>query len=206
MKYIIGSDEVGYGAWAGPLIVCAVAVPAGWAGPPELDDSKAFKSASEKVERAILYGKLQDLPMFLACIGNEVIDQFGIKAALVRAHGAALNNLLQRFPDAEVIVDGIVPIPEVPQARCIPRADGLYPAVMAASVIAKVNRDFLMRQYHTTYPHYGFDTNVGYGGGKKHAHTLGLQKHGVCPLHRRSCGPIKAALLAQRQINLFEES
>lgn len=199
--WVVGSDECGYGAWAGPLVVCAVAVPVGWVGPPELNDSKQLTPA----QRAVLYGELQDLTMFIAGVESADIDKYGVKASLVTAHAHALLRVLEKYPDAEVIVDGIVRIPQVPQARCVPKADSIYPAVMAASIIAKVNRDFVMRQYHKEYPHYGFDSNVGYGGGKNHAHTLGLAKHGVCPLHRRSYAPIKAALAAQRQTNLFEE-
>lgn len=204
MKYIIGSDEVGYGAWAGPLVVCAVAVPVDWTGPAGLADSKDFSTPAEKAARVALYSELQNISTALMGVENTTIDAIGVKKALVDAHAAALLQLLQKFPDAEVIVDGIVPIPQVPQARCVPKADSLYPAVMAASVIAKVNRDFLMHQYHHQFPHYGFDTNVGYGGGKKHAHTLALQKHGICPLHRRSYAPCRAAIAAQNQLKLFE--
>lgn len=188
--YIIGSDEVGWGAWAGPLYVCAVAAPIGWVPPAGLTDSKNL-DADEKLA---LYYKLQRVPLHIALMSapNTTIDAVGPKEALLGTHGAALRKLLDLFPDAEVIVDGSLPIPSVPQARCIPRADATYPVVMAASVIAKVNRDFLMRQLHKEYPHYGWDTNVGYGGGKKH--HAGLKKYGVTPLHRRCFGPIKKLL------------
>jgi ribonuclease HII len=201
MRYIIGSDEVGYGAWAGPLVVCAVAVPVGWAGPPELDDSKKLGP----IGCAELYHRLQDLSMFIAGVESQDIDKYGVKMSLVHAHSVALRQLLQRHPDAEVIVDGIVLIPDVPQARCVPRADSTYPAVMAASIIAKVNRDFMMRQYHKQYPHYGFDTNVGYSGKKGGPHAQGLARYGPCPIHRRSYAPVREALAAQRQTKLFEE-
>lgn len=199
MKFVIGSDEVGYGAWAGPLMVCAVAVPEGWVGPPGLNDSKMY--AKNKAAMLDVYRDLEALPLALIASSNEVIDTVGVRRALIDAHTAAVNALLERFPDADVVVDGIVALPEIPQARLIPRADALVPAVMAASIVAKVNRDFLMRQYHTAFPYYGWDTNAGYGGNAKHA--AGLDKHGVSPLHRRSYGPIKDRLLAARQLPLF---
>jgi len=205
MKHIIGSDEVGYGAWAGPLVVCAVAVPTDWRGPDGLNDSKEFKSAAEKAKRLLLYAALQHLPMSIVGIESAVIDKFGVGEALIVAHEYALKQMLERFPDAEVIVDGSRPIPGIPQARCIPKADATYPVVMAASIIAKVNRDLIMQEYHRQYPHYGFDTNVGYGQ-KRGKHADGLKTHGVCPIHRRSYQPIKNALFAARQLGLFEDS
>jgi ribonuclease HII len=150
MKYIIGSDEVGYGAWAGPLVVCAAAVPVDWTGPAGLADSKEFSSPAEKAARIALYAELQDIPVSIMAAENTTIDKLGVKNALVAAHTAALHALLQVYPDAEVIVDGIVPIPGIPRARCVAHADG------------------------------------------------------VCPLHRRSYAPIKAALAAQNQMKLFE--
>ncbi len=207
MKYIIGSDEVGYGAWAGPLVVCAVAVPEGWKGPAGLNDSKAFKSKAGRARRARVYGELVlAVESALVRVENTAIDEIGLRPALVAAHTAALKQLLARFPGADVIVDGDVPIPEVPQARCLPKADATYPAVMAASIIAKVNRDYVMQQYHRQYPHYGWDTNAGYGGGKEDTkHRPALKTHGVTPLHRRSYGPVKEALFAARQVPLFKE-
>lgn len=199
MKYIIGVDEVGLGAWAGPLFVCAVAVPTDWAGPPGLNDSKE----KTKPEMAELYHHLQHLPMALMGMSNETIDSMGIRPALVAAHVAAAEQLLARFPGARIIVDGDVRLPALPQAEIIAKADAKFPAVMAASIVAKVNRDFLMKQYHQQYPHYGWDTNAGYGGNAKHAHTAGLDAHGVTPLHRKSYAPIRKRLLAQRQMNLF---
>ncbi len=182
--YIIGTDEVGYGAWAGPLLVCAVAVPSSWKPPKGLTDSKALSPKA----RLALYKELQQVPFALMSAGSAEIDRVGVATALVQAHTAAIQSMLTRYPDAEVIVDGALSLPELPQAQIVPKADSLVPAVSAASVIAKVNRDFIMKQYHQHFPNYGFDRNVGYG---TKAHEAGLARYGVCPLHRHSYRPIQ---------------
>lgn len=186
--YIIGVDEVGLGAWAGPLYVCAVAVPASWRPAQKLTDSKEMTPA---MREAVYTNVLQQLPMTIMAVGNEQIDKMGIRSALIHAHTLAIQCMLSLYPNAEVIVDGNVPLPELPQAKLIPKADALYPAVSAASVIAKVNRDLAMKHLHTAYPHYGFDKNAGYG---VPAHQKGLKEHGVTPWHRKSYAPIKKLL------------
>jgi ribonuclease HII len=186
MEYIIGSDEVGYGAWAGPLFVCAVAVPTNWKAPGGLDDSKKLTPA----ERVFLYGEhLQRLPMSIKLVENTYIDAVGVKTALLEAHAAAVLALLQDYPDAHVIIDGVLRPPGLPErTRCLPRADSIFPPVSAASIIAKVNRDFVMRQYHEQFPMYGFDTSVGYGTKK---HQDALERYGPCPIHRLSYRPLQ---------------
>lgn len=188
-KYIIGSDEVGLGALAGPLFVCAVAVPENWQSPAGLTDSKKLTP----FDRARIYGEgLQRLPMFIASAENVLIDDLGISDVLMHSHREAIKALLETFPDADIVIDGVRRPDGLPsRARCVPRADSLFPAVSAASVIAKVNRDFVMRQYHELFPHYGWDTNMGYPA---KAHKEGLKKYGVTYLHRRSYAPIKKLL------------
>lgn len=188
--YILGSDEVGYGAWAGPLFVCAVAAPKVWVPPKGLTDSKQLSA----FDRRRLYAELQRLPMVLVSVSNLDIDRLGAQVALIEAHTTALLSLLKRFPGADVVVDGTLSLPLLrkeargSKVRCFPRADATFPVVSAASVIAKVNRDYLMQQYHQQFPYYGWNTNVGYG---TKAHETGLKKHGVCSLHRQSYRPIK---------------
>ena len=186
-KWLIGADEVGTGALAGPLVTCAVAVPLGWRAPAGLNDSKQLS----KTARHELYVVLEKLDFQLMMVTSKDIDSKGMGFALNAAHVAAIKVMMSRYPGAAVIRDGDAPI-SIPGVRCIPKADGIYPAVMAASVIAKVNRDYVMRQYHMQYPEYRFDRNVGYGGGKDH--TSGLKNYGVTPIHRRSFAPIKKLL------------
>lgn len=187
-SYIIGSDEVGYGAWAGPLVVCAVAATRDWVAPAGLTDSKALSPA----QRTKLYEHLYGMPKCIVAIPAAAIDRMGVRSALVSAHTQAVTDLLAQFPNADVIVDGVVALPKVPQARLVPKADATEPAVSAASIIAKVNRDYMMTQYHAQYPGYGFNKNAGYG---TKDHQDGLRRQGICPLHRRSYSPIKKYVL-----------
>jgi ribonuclease HII len=190
-QYVIGSDECGYGAWAGPLMVCAFAAPVGWVPPKGLDDSKKLSRS----QRAELYKHLEPLSRDFCClvaVSSSAIDESGVGVALRHAHAYAIRDLQVRFQGAEVIIDGSLDF-GLPGVRAVPRADGTYPVCMAASVIAKVNRDHIMAEYHRAYPGYDFSDNSGYGTG---AHQMGLLKYGVCPIHRRSYRPIKKLLEA----------
>lgn len=186
-EYVIASDEVGTGAWSGPFFVCAVATPKSWVPPVGLNDSKKLTTA----ERLALYPLLLTLPLALVSVSNEYIDSVGLHVMLLRAHTLACQVLLRQFPGADIVVDGNLVLPELPQARSIPKADALVPACSAASVVAKVNRDYVMHQHHLQFPRYGWDTNVGYRSKK---HEEGLDRWGVTPLHRRSYRNIKKLL------------
>lgn len=183
MKYIIGADEVGYGAWAGPLVTCAVAVPDDWVPPVRIDDSKKLSPA----QRARAYETLLQLPLRLSLVESSAIDAHGVRNALIAAHTAAIRAMMEAFPDAEAVLDGDMRLPELPSVHTLPRADGQYHAVMAASIIAKVNRDTLMQEYNKQYPGYAWDTNVGYGTAD---HQVGLARLGPCALHRMSYRPL----------------
>jgi ribonuclease HII len=184
MRVVVGSDEVGLGAWAGPLVVCAAAVPFDWNGVEGLGDSKELKRTGKL---AGVYLRLAGLPCALMAVTHDTIDRIGLRAALIAAHTDAISAVsVGRDVDC-IVIDGEVCIPAFPHAQVQAKADSLYPAVMAASVIAKYNRDFLMSQYHAQYPAYGFDTNAGYGVPK---HIAALKHYGPCPRHRRSVRPV----------------
>jgi ribonuclease HII len=191
-RLLIGSDEVGYGAWAGPLVVCAVATSTTRALPAGLTDSKALTKAARERIYAALHAAA--LPCVLVQVSSEALDRVGVHAALIAAHTQAIQQLRREFRafcDADVVVDGTVALPDLPEARVLPKADTLVPAVSAASVIAKVARDTQMAFYDRIFPGYGFAENVGYGTKE---HTMGLERLGVCDIHRRSYRPIKKYL------------
>lgn len=182
---VIGTDEVGYGAWAGPLVVAAVATPRDWFD-PRVKDSKKL---SEKV-RETLYAEFwkADFPMSVQMVEPAQIDEMSVWKALIFAHNAAIKDLLLRCSDKPlVIVDGNVPT-EV--GFSLPKADDMVPAVSLASIIAKVTRDRIMVKLADTYPGYGFARHKGYGTPE---HQLSLSTKGPCPAHRMSYSPVSSA-------------
>lgn len=182
METVIGSDEVGYGAVAGPLYVVGVAMPRSWRLPGLRDSKKLTKAAREALFEPILEQVRGNWE--LAVFTPEQIDLLGVHHCLVKAHTLVLQRLLARTAGTTtVIVDGNMRLPEIPQAKAIPKADDIFPVVSAASVIAKVLRDEVMMVLSSTYPFYGFERHVGYG---TEAHYKAMKKHGLCPVHRRS--------------------
>lgn len=182
---VIGVDEVGLGAWAGPLGVTAVAVPGNWML-KGIKDSKQL----ELWQREKFYKRLSELPHSSFQAHQLEIDKYGMQRALVESYELVVGDLLQRYPRALVVLDGNMCIKGVKYIS-IPKADTFVPAVMAASIIAKVERDRFMKHQHKKYPQYGFDRHVGYGT-KQHADAL--EKYGPCGLHRKSYRPIKRIL------------
>lgn len=195
MPAIIGVDEVGRGCWAGPLVAAAVLLDAPIEG---LKDSKLLsKKRREQLdvtirEQAVAYG--------IGWVEPGDIDISGITTAVKMAMERAMQTLREQYilshgkalDAVEIIVDGNINfLATEPTARAVIKADMTYPAVSAASIVAKVARDAYMAKMAATYPGYGFEAHVGYGTA---AHILALEQQGVCPLHRQSFRPVKAFL------------
>lgn len=182
--YVLGADECGYGSWAGPLVVCAAVVPSNWVPPSKLDDSKRVAKADHEALSTLLR---QVIPGFaIESAEASEIDEFGVVTALKRCYRSVVLQLKERFPDSLIVLDGEVKLSEVEHMN-FPRADGLVPAVMAASIIGKYHHDEVMRKLAETYPGYQFASNVGY---RSPAHLRGLTKLGLSPIHRRSYVPM----------------
>lgn len=196
--YVVGSDECGYGAWAGPLVVCAVVISKEWPLAHLVKDSKAFTGKNREPQREKVAAQiLKGLTYAVVSIPPSEIDEVGVSKVLPMAHTRAINAVISKHEGMgvvgtnAVIVDGTLKVPygEGMQALALPEADGLIPAVSAASIIGKVARDRHMRKVAAQYPGYGFEENKGYGGNP--AHAAGLKAHGPCEIHRRSYGPIR---------------
>lgn len=200
-SFILGSDECGYGSWAGPLVVCAVAVPHNWRPPQGLNDSK--KVRANKREDLFEWVKTR-VPYAIAMAQSDEIDRQGVTLALRRCYREAVTSVLAKFPDSLVVIDGEVKIPGMDHLH-FPKADGIVPAVMAASVIGKVLHDRYMWQMAEKYPGYSFHRSSGYGTKE---HREAIDRLGLCPIHRRSYIPIKKAerLQSEEGICLDSES
>lgn len=195
--HVIGADEVGYGSWAGPLVVVAAAVPVDWTPPKGLNDSKKVRAA----RREQLFDLNRDrVPYWGTAAQADEIDRDGVMRALKRCYRESLLKLRERFPESLVVLDGEVKIPEVPHLN-FPKADGLVPAVMVASVFAKVIRDRFMMEVAKRIPGYGFGTNMGYGTPE---HQEALLARGLTHLHRRSYCPLTKTM-TMAEIHLLNE-
>ena len=179
---VAGVDEVGRGAWAGPVVVCAVIARTGFPAPPDgLTDSKRL-TARRRAQLAA------ELPAWVECyaIGeasHEEIDALGMTAALRRAAVRALDGLASPPPDV-VLLDGSHDYIGRPwPVRCAVKADLRSVSVAAASVLAKVHRDNLMAELGRPHAEFAFEENAGY---PSPAHQRALASLGPTPYHRLS--------------------
>jgi ribonuclease HII len=178
---VAGVDEVGRGAWAGPVVVCAAIARAGFPGPPGgLTDSKRLTAKRRTELAAELPGWVEAYAIGSA--SHEQIDALGMTAALRLAARAALDQLPER-PDV-VLLDGKHDYIGSPwRVRTAVKADLRSVSVAAASVLAKVHRDALMAVLGETCPDFAFADNAGYPAP---AHQQALAAHGPTPYHRLS--------------------
>lgn len=185
---VAGVDEAGRGPLAGPLAVAAVVFDPGRPRINGLDDSKQLTPE----RREALYARIVEraLAWHVVLIEVEEIDRINIyqatmlgmrRAVEAVAHVAGLARI-----DGNRLPKGL-PCP----AEALVGGDASDRSIMAASILAKVTRDRMMRELHTQYPLYGFDQHKGYS---TPAHLTALKTHGPCPLHRRSFAPVREAL------------
>jgi ribonuclease HII len=183
---VVGVDEAGRGALAGPVVAAAVIVPAAtpltgvWA---EVRDSKLLRPAA----RCALEKPIQQaaLAWGVGVVSASVIDEIGIATATRQAMMQALRALGMR-PDF-LLIDWVkLPQAGLPQI-CVAKADQKMASVAAASILAKVTRDRLLDTLGDQYPLYGFGSHKGYGTAQ---HRAALVEHGPCPEHRHSFAPI----------------
>lgn len=188
-----GCDEVGRGCLAGPVVAAAVILPKKYRH-KKLNDSKQL-TKDERLE--LREHVLRDaLAWAVAEVSNEEIDSINILNASFKAMHLALDQLGTR--PQFLLIDGnrFKPYQDLP-FECIVKGDSAYLAIAAASVIAKTYRDELMQKLDTTYPGYGWTTNVGY---PTLEHREGIKLLGITPLHRRSF------TLLPQQLELFDLS
>ncbi len=173
---VCGIDEAGRGPLAGPVVAAAVILPHD-IDIYYLNDSKKVTERRREIlydeicEKAIAYG--------IGIVGPDVIDDINILQATYQAMRLAIAELAET---PAVLLNDAVTIPgvSIPQVPII-KGDAKSVSIAAASILAKVTRDRMMRQYDEIYPEYGFAGHKGYGTA---AHIAAIREYGPCPIHR----------------------
>lgn len=187
MGRLIGVDEVGTGAWAGPAVVCAVCMHPDQS-PSGLKDSKAYSGSKRRSSRASVSAALRATRGLYFCVQAVMpaeIDAHGLGTSVYQAMARAVAALRREVGDVPCVVDGTrVPF-GMTNASAVVRADSQYPSVMAASVIAKDYRDWLMLRYADApdLAPWKFERHVGYGTSE---HEAAIAQFGLSRLHRKS--------------------
>ena len=178
-KLVCGIDEAGRGTLAGPVVVAAVIMPED----SFIEGVNDSKKVSEK-KREKLYDEITEnaIAWSVGIIDQNEIDEINILNATKKGLTTALTELKEK-PDI-ILVDALTKIDTlgIPYESII-KGDAKSYSIAAASIIAKVTRDRIMRQWDEIYPQYGFINHKGYG---TKAHIDAIKQYGLCPLHRKS--------------------
>jgi len=186
---IAGIDEAGRGALAGPVVAAAVVLPEKFRH-RRLNDSKQLAPELREEIYCDLVSS-SEVRWTVGIVDSVEIDRINILRASHGAMRLAIEALIER-PD-HVLIDGLPVIPfPLPQTAVVD-GDCISLSIAAASVIAKVTRDRLMRDFCAQFPQYCFGQHKGYG---TELHLLKLHEFGPCPIHRRSFEPVAQPLLA----------
>jgi len=185
IRHVAGVDEVGMGPLAGPVVAAAVVFAPG-TSVDGVADSKTLRAVvREQLDQEI---RRRALAIGIGVVEPDEIDRLNIYQAGLCA--------LRRAVEALSVVPGFVlvdgrEIPELPIPQsAYPKGDSFVCSIAAASIVAKVHRDAIMRELDGRYPGYGFARHMGYS---TRAHFAAIREHGPCPVHRRSFAPVRAA-------------
>ncbi|MEH7353103.1 ribonuclease HII [Neobacillus drentensis] len=181
-ELIAGVDEVGRGPLAGPVVAAAVILPEDFflAG---LDDSKKLSEKKRQEFDEII--RREALAFSVSMIHANEIDEINIYEATKKAMKAAIASLNPK-PDL-LLIDAMKLDTPYPTESII-KGDAISISIAAASIVAKVARDQLMKELSLSYPAYGFQQNMGYGTKE---HIEAIKQHGITSYHRKSFAPVK---------------
>lgn len=187
-KWIIGIDEAGRGPLAGPVAVGVVCAPEEFdfetAFPGLNDSKKVSEKARERIfEQLVERAASGDLTYCVAMPGADLIDTHGIAVVIRAAVAEGIKKLLPSEGECKVWLDGALRAPSQYAQETVIGGDALIPAIMLASIAAKVTRDRHMVELAQTYPDYLFEKHKGYGTKEHYAR---LREHGLSAVHRRS--------------------
>ena len=182
LQLIAGVDEAGRGSLAGPVVASAVIL----SPDSPIKDLRDSKKLSEK-KRELLYDEIvnNSLSIGIGIVHENDIEEINILQATYKAMRLALERL-RRKPH-EALIDGFALPDQVIKNKGVIRGDNKIPEISAASIIAKVTRDRIMKNYSLVFPNYGFHSNKGYG---TKDHISFLKKHLACPIHRKTFSPV----------------
>lgn len=209
---IIGVDEVGVGPLAGPIVSCAIVLPVQTSSTayglqlwPGINDSKKLKPS----QRQDLARSLQShsIGHALGIVSSQEVDSLNPRQASMEAMRRAVVNLMDQIPHLQqhrihLLVDYHT-VPNLSPDRiikqtCLEKGDAKSQSIAAASIVAKVFRDDYMAKLHESHPQFGFNRNAGYGTKE---HLAALRDGYMCPEHRLSFAPVRAAHLKTQSEN-----
>ena len=177
-----GTDEVGRGPLAGPVVAAAVVLAPGWEDPGVDDSKKLSPKRREELAKAV---KSSAAAWAVGICEAGEVDRINIHRASLLAMARAVEDLDQ--PPEYLLVDGkFIPQVKMP-CEALVKGDSKSACIASASILAKVKRDAIMLKWHEEYPRYNFAANKGYGTAE---HLAALREHGPCPIHRKSFGPV----------------
>lgn len=188
MSYVVGIDEAGRGPLAGPVSVGLVCAPKDFdilSVFPGINDSKKVSEKTRErlfnvLEEQVVAGSLS----YVVVLKDAAeIDARGIAVVIREAVAEGVATLLPNSDEGIVYLDGSLSAPREYTQETIIRGDSLVPAIMLASIAAKVTRDRLMGAFAATYPEYAFERHKGYGTA---LHMSRIREHGPCAIHRKS--------------------
>ncbi|GHT42149.1 ribonuclease HII [Endomicrobiia bacterium] len=191
---VAGIDEAGRGSLAGPVTAAAVILAKDLII-PDLNDSKQV--SERKREQLFVIIKDKALAYVIEAVDNTIIDKINILQATFLVMSRAVLKL-QIKPEL-FLIDGNHKIPNLPfKQEAIISGDAKSACIAAASILAKVTRDKIMKEYAKQYPVYEFEKHKGYG---TRQHIESLKQHGPCPIHRITFAPI-SDIVSQIKLNI----
>ncbi len=189
-KRVCGIDEVGRGPLAGPVVAACVYIPDTLRTQDWISQIKDSKRLSPKKRETLFAYLTKSCPYGISVLAVEDIDRLNILNATLKAMTESLLAMPENNTIDHILIDGNkcprdMPCPATP----VVKGDGISTSIAAASIIAKVTRDKIMADLAQDFPHYGWESNVGYGAKK---HIEAIHTHGVTIHHRRSFEPVKS--------------
>lgn len=192
-KHIVGTDEVGRGPMAGPLVAAAVILPLDYKIDGLNDSKKLTEKKREELYKEILKHATEVQVYF---VDVETVDEINVYQASKLAMIKCIQNMHTKVD--YILTDAMKLNLDIPCLDII-KGDIQSASIAAASIVAKVERDHYMIEMDKLYPQYGFKNHKGY---VTKAHLEAINKYGVCKIHRRSFAPIKKLLIEQMTLDI----